>query len=307
MRLHSAASALIEAARWATDQIPLLPQAQQDPSNISWADIPASHRLQWHPCHGEFTCARLQVPMDWHGRSSDWNRTVDIALIRVAATVPITDSRHGGAVVFNPGGPGGSGVEMIKKMGHKFRTLLSAGPETNQATAKYFDIIGFDPRGVGMTRPLAPAFADYQDAAYFAAQQRSFGMADTSDVAFDNLWASTIAASGSASGLATERGIGRHMSTAPVARDIIEIAERYGEWREQDAGRIIENLPQSVSSEQKIAIAKRTSYQPGHEKVQYWGFSYGTLLGMTLAATYPDRIKRAVFDGVVDAPDYMQG
>ena len=84
-------------------------------------------------------------------------------------------------------------------------------------------------------------------------------------------------------------------------------SSRYGEWREQEACRSIEELRQSVSSEEIEAIARRTSYQPGDEQVQYWGFSYGTLLGVTLAAIFPDRIKRAVFDGVVDAWDYMAG
>lgn len=41
--------------------------------------------------------------------------------------------------------------------------------------------------------------------------------------------------------------------------------------------------------------------------VQYWGFSYGTILGATLSAMYPDRIQRAILDGVADSHDYMAG
>lgn len=39
--------------------------------------------------------------------------------------------------------------------------------------------------------------------------------------------------------------------------------------------------------------------------VQYWGFSYGTVIGSTLAAMFPDRIKIMVLDGVVHGEDYM--
>jgi pimeloyl-ACP methyl ester carboxylesterase len=42
----------------------------------------------------------------------------------------------------------------------------------------------------------------------------------------------------------------------------------------------------------------------GREKLQYWGFSYGTILGNTFASMFPDKIERMVVDGVVDADDY---
>ncbi|KAK3722013.1 hypothetical protein LTR37_002829 [Vermiconidia calcicola] len=41
--------------------------------------------------------------------------------------------------------------------------------------------------------------------------------------------------------------------------------------------------------------------------VQYWGFSYGIILGATLSAMFPERIRRAVLDGVSDSHDYMAG
>jgi hypothetical protein len=89
--------------------------------------------LVYHDCFGGFQCARLQVPLDWNAEEGTDNRTAEIALIKVPATVPVTDSRYGGAVVLNPGnsyrsatynptiglltreigGPGGSGVSLV--------------------------------------------------------------------------------------------------------------------------------------------------------------------------------------------------
>ena len=119
------------------------------------------------------------------------------------------------------------------------------------------------------------------------------------------------------------QGLAKHMSTAPVAKDIIEIFERHGEWREQEAERLL-SVPgaASLSEAERDDVVARTSYKPGREMVQYWGFvgffevvarlcllisgqSYGTILGAHLPAMYPERIQRAVLDGVSDAHDYM--
>lgn len=42
----------------------------------------------------------------------------------------------------------------------------------------------------------------------------------------------------------------------------------------------------------------------GAPMLQYLGFSYGTFLGNTFGSMFPDRVKRMVLDGVVDATDY---
>jgi pimeloyl-ACP methyl ester carboxylesterase len=48
-------------------------------------------------------------------------------------------------------------------------------------------------------------------------------------------------------------------------------------------------------------------FSEGKEKLQYWGVSYGTVLGQTFASMFPDRTKRIIVDGVVDVIDYIQG
>ncbi len=59
------------------------------------------------------------------------------------------------------------------------------------------------------------------------------------------------------------------MSTAPVARDIIEIFERHGQWRDAEARRLV-SLDTTLSSAEKESILQRTEYRPGQEMVQYW-------------------------------------
>lgn len=62
-----------------------------------------------------------------------------------------------------------------------------------------------------------------------------------------------------------------HMGTAPVARDVIEIFERHGEWREAESRRLLKSM-NSASDDKKREFEPRLAYQPGKEMVQYWGF-----------------------------------
>ncbi|KAI7682811.1 hypothetical protein KC319_g806, partial [Hortaea werneckii] len=247
--------------------------------------------------------------MDWLGTSEEASRAVDLALIKVEASVPVTDASYGGAVVLNPGGPGGSGVQQVLKGGHSIQTILSAGPELDERQAKhpkYFDIIGFDPRGINNSRPVLNCFPNHLESAATTIEENAHGMIGTSDTSFHYLWASKRAMAEGCSKRVTEEGIAKHMSTASVARDIVEIFERHGEWRANEATRIL-RLDTRLSENEQQLIKNRTAYIPGGEMVQYWGFSYGSILGATLSAMFPERIKRAVLDGVADSHDYMAG
>ncbi len=92
--------------------------------------------LLWRDCHDGFECAMAQVPLD-HTRPR--GPRIDIALIRK----PASDRAHRiGTLFVNPGGPGGSGVDFIR----------TAPPGALDPLAR-FDVVGFDPRGRGMSRP----------------------------------------------------------------------------------------------------------------------------------------------------------
>jgi pimeloyl-ACP methyl ester carboxylesterase len=82
--------------------------------------------------------------------------------------------------------------------------------------------------------------------------------------------------------------------------DMVAIVEALGEYREQRARGIAKGKNMVLSE----TVKERTRWKRGKEKLLYWGFSYGTVLGATFAAMHPDRIGRLVLDGVVDTDDY---
>jgi pimeloyl-ACP methyl ester carboxylesterase len=94
-------------------------------------------------------CARVQVPMDYD--DPDGARG-EVALLRIPAS-----GKKIGSLIVNPGGPGGSGMNFVAAM-------ASANPLwTEGRLGQRFDIIGFDPRGVGASLPEVDCFTDAED------------------------------------------------------------------------------------------------------------------------------------------------
>jgi len=101
----------------------------------------AAARLDWQPCTvsgASMQCASLAVPLDYRHPSG---RKITLALSMVPATAP-QDERQGDLLV-NPGGPGGAGRYLA----------ASAAFSLDQKVASKYNIIGFDPRGVGASVP----------------------------------------------------------------------------------------------------------------------------------------------------------
>ncbi|MEE9334387.1 MAG: alpha/beta fold hydrolase [Granulosicoccaceae bacterium] len=92
--------------------------------------------LKWESCENVeiLECASMKVPLDY---SQPDGMKIDIALIRRAAT----GNNRKGSLLFNPGGPGGSGVALIRD--------FAAGTSIPESILTAYDLIGFDPRGVG--------------------------------------------------------------------------------------------------------------------------------------------------------------
>jgi pimeloyl-ACP methyl ester carboxylesterase len=118
------------------------------PAPPSMSGLPASLTAQkpdWGKCEatadspapgGDWSCATLKVPLDWARPAGE---TIDLALIRAEAT---GDDRIG-SLLFNFGGPGGSGVATIPSYASTFSSLRER-----------YDLVSFDPRGVGASEGI---------------------------------------------------------------------------------------------------------------------------------------------------------
>ncbi|MFJ9441505.1 alpha/beta hydrolase [Kitasatospora sp. NPDC101235] len=122
------------------------PTGEADPAlkpfygqQITWADCPADPQARKAKIDTSgMQCGRLHVPLDYTNPAAD---ALDVALIRYPAAKP--DQRLGSLMV-NPGGPGESGVGMVKYGAKQFAGTLH----------DRFDVIGFDPRGTGDSSPV---------------------------------------------------------------------------------------------------------------------------------------------------------
>ncbi|MGY5136829.1 alpha/beta hydrolase [Streptomyces nigrescens] len=115
--------------------------------------------LKWGPCPQKaesknadaprLECATLDVPLDY--RNPD-GRQIEIAVSRLASKDP---SRRRGVLLTNPGGPGGSGLDY---------PALLAGAGLPKDVLDSYDVIGFDPRGVGRSTPVTCDLTPQQQA-----------------------------------------------------------------------------------------------------------------------------------------------
>ena len=151
--LFIAASLLATAGCAADTGVTAVDRATADSTGATQPSESNGGTLDWGPCddpaaEGDDTleCATLTVPLDHTDPEGD---TIDLALVRVPAS-----NDRAGAVLFNPGGPGGSGFEFIAYSGSVIQSQLGLGD---------FDIVGFDPRGVDRSngiRCVDDAFMD---------------------------------------------------------------------------------------------------------------------------------------------------
>jgi pimeloyl-ACP methyl ester carboxylesterase len=95
-----------------------------------------NQQLDWRGCGDGFQCTDMTVPLDYaHPAGS----TIKVAVIRLRS-----GSRHVGSLVINPGGPGGSGISY----GRAARRVIPS------SVREHYDVVGFDPRGVGASSPI---------------------------------------------------------------------------------------------------------------------------------------------------------
>ncbi|KAF9562407.1 hypothetical protein CPC08DRAFT_663222 [Agrocybe pediades] len=223
---------------------------------FSWEKLSPSKELKWTDCYTGRQCARLIVPLN---HSEPGGAEAAIAIIRKPAAVPITSESYRGPILFNPGGPGGSGVDLVRNGGD----LLSAivGPT--------FDVVRFDPRGISRSTPRVSFFkTDIERSLFDVGSGLPFANNSVEGIA--RSWARARVLGQLAA--EADDGYLRHINTDQTAHDMLRIVEAHG-----------------------------------RDKIQFWGFSYGSILGATFAAMFPNKVERLIFDGIVDPDNYYKG
>ncbi|MFJ3202284.1 alpha/beta hydrolase [Streptomyces sp. NPDC086989] len=138
------------------------PAAEYTPQKPAWqrcsADRPAAYE-----------CATIKVPLDYRRPRG---RTIDLAISRMKSGNP---ARRHGAMLLNPGGPGGSGLDLPLMMDEVMP----------KDVRDQYDLIGFDPRGVGASTPITCGLTDTEQNINRPYREETF----PADVA----WARTVA------------------------------------------------------------------------------------------------------------------
>ncbi|KAG8721708.1 hypothetical protein FRC09_007499 [Ceratobasidium sp. 395] len=223
---------------------------------------PRSQGINWAPCEGNETldCTRFEVPLDWHDETAG---KASLAVARYRAT----KQPKIGTLFVNPGGPGGSGVDMI----------LGGADDVMSAAGGQYDIVSWDPRGVGKTVPRADCFSS-------GTEENSF-------------WEETIPRAGleARGNFTDQRDLDAFYAQVPeVDKLLAELGERCLAYSP--------NTFQYIGSAAAVRdmVAMHDILEGPEKPVDYWGLSYGTIIGIYFVNMFPDRVGRVVIDGVLD-------
>ncbi|CAE6461451.1 unnamed protein product [Rhizoctonia solani] len=225
---------------------------------------PRAEGFQWRKCGSDATpreCSRLEVPLDWANHAAG---KASLAVARYQAT----KQPKLGTIFVNPGGPGSGGLDMI---------LGGGAARISQASGGQYDIVSWDPRGVGETVPRADCFATGTEENLF--------------------WEGTIPRAG--------------LEARGNFTDQVDIDAFYEQVDEVDV--LLEELGKrcvayspdtfqyiGTAAAVRDMIAMHDILEGPNKPIDYWGFSYGTVIGIYFVNMFPDRVGRVVLDGVVD-------
>jgi len=224
------------------------------------ADLSAYYNqtLHWGSCGGfavdpadaadfakpSYECARLDVPLDY---TKPQGRRAQLAVLRQKAL-----GARLGSLVINPGGPGASGTAAVVKI---VSPGVGSGP-----VAQRFDLVGFDPRGVGASTPTIDCLDDRE------------WEAERADLDIDP----------SPEGIEQTENENKQFVQRCIDRSGgVEVLANVGT---RDASRDIDILRDAL----------------GDDKLTYLGYSYGTSLGTAYAEAFPRNVRAMVLDGAVD-------
>lgn len=176
---------------------------------------------------------------------------------------------------------------------------INAEATLSSNDTKYFDLLSWDPRGIENTTPGFSCFPSHLNRQAWDAQGQAIGFGLDDNNTLSNVWSREHAHGASCSRLDTlgvggtasdHEHLGKYVSTASVVRDMVEIIERHGEWREKQAIALLE--ASSCSNQDRHGILERTAWRKGEEQLQYWGFSYGS--AFLDEATYSRKLTSSI-------------
>jgi pimeloyl-ACP methyl ester carboxylesterase len=206
-------------------------------------------KLGWYKCYDYAECATLRLPLDY---DKPKGATTEIAVLRVKAR---NQKAKIGSLFVNPGGPGGLGTEMA----------YAAPAYLGDEMLDKFDVVGFDPRGIGYSSNIRCFKTTKDQTLAYAGLNVPFPMGKKQEAAY----VKSAEAVGKACST-TGKTLAGAMSTAEAARDM-DVLRR--------------------------AVGDKT--------LTYLGFSYGSALGQYYANMFPDRVRSVVIDGVIDPVSWV--
>ena len=216
-----------------------------------------SQTIDWKDCSdgtSPFQCGTVTVPLDYEHPDG---RTITIAVRKLPASD--SDAEHG-SLFINPGGPGASGVAMMQVMAPMFTEELRGA----------YDIIGFDPRGVGQSTPIT-CWTNDEIKQHLANPSDDAGPTDPlKGVTYKNVPA--------------QDKIDRGAANAARCAQYSQVPELLDHVGTRDVARDLD-------------VLRATN---GNTKLNYLGISYGTRIGAIYADLFPDRVGRVVLDSAMD-------
>ncbi|MEV6735633.1 alpha/beta hydrolase [Streptomyces sp. NPDC051104] len=226
--------------------------------------LPASltaQKLDWGRCKGtsapggDWQCATLKAPLDWAKPDGE---TIGLALIRSRAD----GGNRIGSLLFNFGGPGGSGVSMMPSFASTVSTLHQR-----------YDLVSWDPRGVGASGGIRCR----SDRAIQAAESIDVTPDDTAE---EKAYLDDAATFGKGCAKAAGKLLG-HVSTTDTARDMDLMRQVLGDRTTHyfgisygtELGGVYAHLfPKNVGRMVLDAVVDPTADSVGHAKNQALGF-----------------------------------
>ena len=212
--------------------------------------------IDWKDCSNEtttFQCGTVTVPLDYDHPDG---QTITIALKKLPAS---DGNAEHGSLFFNPGGPGASGVE-----------AMTSAPRVSEELRAAYDIIGFDPRGVGQSTPIT-CWTNDEIKQHLANPSDDAGPTDPlKGVMYKNV--------------AAQEKIDRGTANAARCAQHSQVPELLDHVGTRNVARDLDILRATNSN----------------AKLNYLGVSYGTYIGAIYADLFPDHVGRVVLDSAMD-------